>query len=61
MPGGGAEASGAASVAAAPEVPRATRCPIRKATSAITAMPGTIHGSVDLALGPVDGLTDAPQ
>jgi hypothetical protein len=34
---------------------------MRNATSAMTAIPGTIHGSTDLALGVVVGPTDEPQ
>src|ERR1035437_9663068 len=39
-----------ASAAAASGEPRATRCPMRNATSAMTAIPGTIHGRTDFAL-----------
>src|ERR1019366_5250956 len=61
IPAGTAAGTAPASGVVAPTLPRGTRCQMRKATSANTAMPGTIHGSTLLALGAVVTPTVAPQ
>jgi hypothetical protein len=56
MPAGAAAASGAAASG-----PRLTRWPMRNATTAITAIPGTIHGNTVFAPGAAACATGAPQ